>query len=64
MDPRVTKAKGLLEQAAYLASPHRKSGPSVEEAADSVAQMRREADELLCDAFYFRSLNEGKRERA
>lgn len=52
MDPRVTKALGLLEQAAYLASPFRRSGPSVEEAASTVAAMKREADDLLDEAFY------------
>ena len=52
MDPRISKAQELLEQAAYLESPYRKSGPSVEEAASVVADLRRQADSLLCDAFY------------
>lgn len=52
MDPRISKAQGLLEQAEYLSSPHRKSGPSVEEAASVVGDLRRQADELLDEAFY------------
>jgi hypothetical protein len=52
MDPRVKKALSLLEQADYLASPFRRSGPSVEEAAASVAAMKKEADDLLDEAFY------------
>lgn len=64
MDPRVTKALALIEQAAYLASPFRNSGPSVEEAADAVTSMRREADTLLCDAFYAPSLPIAERRQA
>ena len=52
MDPRVTKAQGLLEQAAYLESPFRRTGPSVEEGREAAQFMRREADALLDEAFY------------
>lgn len=53
MDQRINRALGLLEQAEYLESPFRRSGPSVEEGREAARAMRREADELLDDAFYF-----------
>lgn len=52
MDPRIEKALALTEQAEYLASPFRRTGPSVEEAAPAIKAMRREADDLLDEAFY------------
>jgi hypothetical protein len=52
MQNLVLRANELNEQATYLESPFRRSGPSVEEAAETIRALRKEADERLCDAFY------------
>ena len=46
MNPTISRIWSLREQAAYLRSPERRSGPSVHEAEQQARALEREADAL------------------
>lgn len=52
MNESITRYWALREQANYLRSPLRRSGPSVEEAEEQAAKLDREAETLSESLFY------------
>ena len=49
---QTAEARRLREHAAWLLSPHRRTGPSAHEPADEARACVARADQLDCDAFY------------
>lgn len=52
MNESITRHWALREQAAYLRSPLRRSGPAASEAEEAAAALEREAEELSESLFY------------